>query len=374
VAVKTKPLDLGTYLKEKQSPLADHVPALMRASNRWRVDPRLLVAISGGESSFGRVIPGGSFNAWGIGPGHRYASWEDGLNAAAKLLRTNYIGKGLKNLAAIGAKWAPQGAANDPTNLNSNWYRNNSAIYTALGGNPGNVMAGWRKMAAPAAVKAMPSQKQVSYAPLGAPPKLGQLDETLEQVAFENLGAIARGESPTGGLRRLVEANLEVEAAKSAARVTANQTEGPRLAPVVSPDTQKVPSAQQKATNLKAGGGWGGSYSIAKAFADTAKGLGLSATSEKRSTRMTKSGNTSDHWEGSKDAYAYDLSNGSAPTPQMDAAAQAIARMLGVKYDGKSELNLTKVINGYRVQVLYRTQVGGNHFDHVHVGVRRYGG
>lgn len=32
----------------------------------------------------------------------------------------------------LGARWAPQGAANDPTNLNANWVRNVQAIYREL--------------------------------------------------------------------------------------------------------------------------------------------------------------------------------------------------------------------------------------------------
>ena len=32
----------------------------------------------------------------------------------------------------LGARWAPQGAANDPTNLNANWVRNVAAIYQEL--------------------------------------------------------------------------------------------------------------------------------------------------------------------------------------------------------------------------------------------------
>lgn len=119
------------------------------------------------------------------------------------------------------------------------------------------------------------------------------------------------------------------------------------------------------------GGGWGGSFDIATSMADVARKGGLSVMSEKRETKNTASGGVSDHWVGSKDAYAYDLSNGSNPTPEMDAVARQLAQLLGVRYDGKSELVLTKTINGYRYQILYRTNVGGNHFNHIHVGVRR---
>lgn len=35
-------------------------------------------------------------------------------------------------IAFLGARWAPRGAANDPTNLNANWARNVQSIYQQL--------------------------------------------------------------------------------------------------------------------------------------------------------------------------------------------------------------------------------------------------
>lgn len=61
---------------------------------------------------------------------------------------------------------------------------------------------------------------------------------------------------------------------------------------------------------------------------------------------LTTSGFVSDHTFGT----AVDLSNGSQPTPQMDALYAAIHPLLG------------KIFK----QILYRTNVGGNHFNHVH--------
>lgn len=61
---------------------------------------------------------------------------------------------------------------------------------------------------------------------------------------------------------------------------------------------------------------------------------------------LTTSGNVSDHTKGT----AVDFSNGTRPTPQMDALHAAIEPLLG------------KVFK----QILYRTMIGGNHFNHVH--------
>jgi hypothetical protein len=109
-----------------------------------------------------------------------------------------------------------------------------------------------------------------------------------------------------------------------------------------------------------------------------AKKLGLDAVSEKRDTVNTASGGVSDHYSGNKNAYAWDLSNGGSPTPEMDKSAMMIARALGAgkqwKKQGKQGvLNVTKKIDGrtYRFQLLYRTNVGGNHYNHNHFGVSR---
>lgn len=342
-------VDLGQFLREKGSPWADQVPAIMRAANRNRVDPRLLVAIAGAESAYGKVVPSGSFNPFGIGPGRRYSSWEEGFNAAATLLRKHYIGEGRKGLAEIGKKWAPVGAANDPTGLNSNWYRNTSTIYTSLGGDPKDVTRGWRNMASPAAVESLPSQTLPDPAP-GLPAVANMGD-----AAFQSLGRVARGEAPTRTLRDLVQQVMTQQTTSAAAATTVrDQEEKPK---VVAADVPKP------------GGGWGGSFAVAKGYAEMAAAHGLTSTSEKRDRQRTASGNVSDHWTGSTNAYAVDLSG---TVEQMDAAAARIAASLGVRWDGRSPLEIRKVVNGYRIQVLYRTQTGGNHDDHIHVGVRKY--
>jgi hypothetical protein len=113
---------------------------------------------------------------------------------------------------------------------------------------------------------------------------------------------------------------------------------------------------------------WGGAHSVAAAFASIAAAAGpLRVTSEKRETQRTASGGVSDHWVGSRSAYAYDLAGS---VEQMDRAARALMRALGVSWDG-GPIVFNRTRFGYRLQILYRTNVGGNHFDHIHIGVRR---
>lgn len=76
--------------------------------------------------------------------------------------------------------------------------------------------------------------------------------------------------------------------------------------------------------------------------------FGLRVVSGLRPGAITTSGNPSDHgWGG-----AIDVSNG-VTTPQMDAAHAWLESVLGPALK----------------QMLYRTMVGGNHFDHIHVAL-----
>ena len=114
------------------------------------------------------------------------------------------------------------------------------------------------------------------------------------------------------------------------------------------------------------GKAWGGSQSVANSLS---RALSLRATSEKRSRRGTASGGVSDHWTGSKQSFAKDLGG---TVEQMDAAAVQLARELGIRgYKKGQRLEATVNRGGHRIQVLYRTNTGGNHFDHIHLGVRR---
>lgn len=84
----------------------------------------------------------------------------------------------------------------------------------------------------------------------------------------------------------------------------------------------------------------------------------------------TVSGGRSDHQGPSANAWAADLSNGSAPTPQMDRLARSLATAFGIPWSGSGLVSKT-LPGGYRVQLIYRTTQGGNHFNHVHFGIRK---
>jgi murein DD-endopeptidase MepM/ murein hydrolase activator NlpD len=126
------------------SPLVGMGQVFVAQAGRAGLDPRVLVAIAFHESALGTLGAGADrYNPFGLGPGIRYPSWERSITVAADTLANGYIAEGRTTLAAIAAKWAPVGAANDPSGLNSHWVRGVGAAYGDLGGDPaGSVLVG----------------------------------------------------------------------------------------------------------------------------------------------------------------------------------------------------------------------------------------
>lgn len=131
------------------------------------------------------------------------------------------------------------------------------------------------------------------------------------------------------------------------------------------------------ATGGGEGGDWAGS--LPKLISILPMG-NWKATSLKRSRVNTKSGFTSDHYEGNQIAYAADFGLNTTFNSNADSAtnfAIKVARNAGGNvsswqpYVGNSfKINTS---DGYRIQIIWQSNVGGNHYDHVHVGVKKIG-
>lgn len=130
------------------------------------------------------------------------------------------------------------------------------------------------------------------------------------------------------------------------------------------------------------GGGTGGNWngSLPKLISILPMG-NWKPTSLKRDRVETQSGNMSDHYKGNLNAYAADFGlsttfNGnveSATNFAIKLANNAGARINSWKpYEGKELTHFTT--DGFRVQIIWLSNVGGNHYDHVHVGVARKSG
>lgn len=112
--VETRQLDgkariLANYLSSYHSPLEAHAQDFIDAAKTYNLDWKMLPAIAGVESTFGKFIPGG-YNAWGWGvygtQAIYFRSWKDAIFTIAKGLRENYLNKGLIEPYAINRVYA----------------------------------------------------------------------------------------------------------------------------------------------------------------------------------------------------------------------------------------------------------------------------
>jgi hypothetical protein len=116
-------------------------------------------------------------------------------------------------------------------------------------------------------------------------------------------------------------------------------------------------------------GPWGGAEKFADFAARLARREGCSVVSAKRSTESTLSGGVSDHWSGATHSYAVDLGECDLSFP--GGAADRAARAIAAAFDLPAHTGVVTAIRGrYRIQLLWQTYVGGDHYNHVHVGVR----
>lgn len=117
VPKEARPLILKRFLESYHSPLAPHANSILEVSTKYNLDWRLLTAIAGNESLFGRVVPHNSYNAWGWGVHSqgtvRFGSWEEGMERVARSLRQDFLDQGLITLELIMSRYAPVSVEND---------------------------------------------------------------------------------------------------------------------------------------------------------------------------------------------------------------------------------------------------------------------
>lgn len=70
---------LEKFLKDHKSPMAPYADLIVKEADKYGMDWRIVVAISGIESNFGTITPANSHNAWGWrgGPGGAYSEFKD---------------------------------------------------------------------------------------------------------------------------------------------------------------------------------------------------------------------------------------------------------------------------------------------------------
>lgn len=109
---------LESFLKDQESPLTSQAGILVEAADKYKFDWRLLPAIAGKESSFGKRIPWdkengkSSHNAWGWGvygdKAPAFSTWEEAIASVAAGLRHEYYNKGYITPELIMKKFTPR--------------------------------------------------------------------------------------------------------------------------------------------------------------------------------------------------------------------------------------------------------------------------
>lgn len=103
------------------------------AGAKYGIDPALLAAIAVHETGNGTSSAVKNKNNVGGMMGKKglmtFSSLQEGIDKMASNLKRNYFDKGLTSIEQIQKKYAPNGAANDPTNLNSYWTSGVSKYY-----------------------------------------------------------------------------------------------------------------------------------------------------------------------------------------------------------------------------------------------------
>lgn len=105
-------LKLKAYLAALDSPMEDSAGHFVSEADRLNLDWKLVAAIAGVESTFGKHIPTNSYNGWGWGvftgaqDGVHFADWNDGITKVSEGLRYNYVDKGATSVEQMGRIYA----------------------------------------------------------------------------------------------------------------------------------------------------------------------------------------------------------------------------------------------------------------------------
>ncbi len=108
--------EIDAYLQRKQSPMAGVGSALVDYSRQYNVDPRLVIAISGAETTFGRHLCADN-NAWNWFH-HRncaqspFENYPQGAERVTRFMRLSYLNRGYTTIELIRYKYCTSGCEN----------------------------------------------------------------------------------------------------------------------------------------------------------------------------------------------------------------------------------------------------------------------
>src|SRR5574340_124063 len=100
--------NLEKFFGKYNSPLAPYSRDFVEIADKYNLDYRLVPAITGVESTFGKRIPFNSYNAYGWANGdYSFDSWPESIETVSKTLRTNYLDRGAVSINRIARIYAP---------------------------------------------------------------------------------------------------------------------------------------------------------------------------------------------------------------------------------------------------------------------------
>jgi hypothetical protein len=107
---------IDDYLTRKHSPMAGMGSVFAGYGRDYDVDPRLIVAISGAETTFGQHLCAAN-NAWNwfhrrTCPPSTFTSYQEGAERVTRFMRRSYINKGYDSIELIRYKYCATGCEN----------------------------------------------------------------------------------------------------------------------------------------------------------------------------------------------------------------------------------------------------------------------
>lgn len=103
--------NLKSFFRKYNSPLYDSAETIVKVSDKYGFDYRLLPAIAMQESNLCKYIPENSYNCWGWGIYGdqiiRFSSYDEAIETVAKGIKTEYLDKGLVTASKIMEKYTP---------------------------------------------------------------------------------------------------------------------------------------------------------------------------------------------------------------------------------------------------------------------------
>jgi hypothetical protein len=121
---------VNSTLKGKLTGLGEQ---FIEAGRKYNINPCLLASIAVHESGNGQSraanVKNNIAGMMGQSGLKQYANVQESIFDMARNLRKNYLDEGIDTIAKIGAKYAPVGAANDPTGLNNDWVKGVNSLF-----------------------------------------------------------------------------------------------------------------------------------------------------------------------------------------------------------------------------------------------------